>query len=144
MINQILAYLGAAFVLFFGVAHLIRTKRVVVNFGPISKENRYVIVMAWIAEGLALIFIGALVTTTTFVDASSPVTRAVYVLAFIGLNVLSIVSLFTKFKVKFLPFKFYPAFFTGASILILLAALLKDPRHPYFDTLFISLFDTSF
>ena len=139
MINQIFAYLGAAFVLFFGIAHLIPTKRVVVNFGDISKENRHVIMMAWIAEGMALIFIAVLVATATFVDAGSAVTRAVYWLAFIGLNVLSVLSLFTKFRVNFLPFKFYPALFTGASILILLAVLLKDPTPPGFKDHLIAL-----
>ncbi len=141
MINQVLAYLGAVFILFLGSAHLIHTKRVVVNFGDISKDNRHVIMMAWITEGMALIFIGALVVTVTFVDAASLVTRAVYWLTFLGLNVLSVVSLFTKFRVSFLPFKLYPVIFTGASILILLGALLKDSSNHQFDSYLISLFE---
>ena len=144
MINQLLAYFGATLVIFWGIAHLIPTKRVVVNFGDISKENRRVIMMAWIAEGLVLIFIGGLVATVTFVDATSPVTRAVYWLVFVGLNVLSVISLFTKFWVSFLPFKLSPIIFTGAAILILLAALLKKRNEPYFDTSLISLFDVVF
>jgi hypothetical protein len=45
------------------------------------------------------------------VDAASPVARAVYWLAVIGLNVLSVVSLFTGFKVNFIPFKLCPYIF---------------------------------
>lgn len=139
MLNQIFAYMGATLVIFWGTAHLIPTKRVVVNFGDISKDNRHVIMMAWIAEGLAPIFIGVLVAMVTFVDATSSVTRAVYWLAFLGLNAFSVLSLFTKFRVNFLPYKLYPVIFTGASILILLATLLKDPTPPYFKDHLITL-----
>jgi hypothetical protein len=124
MINQILAYIGAGFVAFWGIAHLFPTKGVVAGFGDISEDNRNIITMEWIVEGVALIFIGALVATVTVVDAASPVTRAVYWLAVIGLNALSVVSLFTGFKVNFIPFKLCPVIFTGASVLILLGILL--------------------
>jgi hypothetical protein len=124
VVNQILVYIGAAFVAFWGIAHLFPTKNVVADFGDISEDNRNIITMEWIVEGVALIFIGVLVATVTLVDAASPVTRAVYWLAFIGLNALSVVSTFTGFKVNFIPFKLCPVIFTGASILILLGMLL--------------------
>jgi len=124
MLNQILAYVGAGFVTFWGIAHLFPTKNVVADFGEISKDNRNIITMEWIVEGVALIFIGVLVATVTYIDVTSPVTRAVYWLAVVGLNALSVVSLFTGFKVNFIPFKLCPVIFTGASILILLGILL--------------------
>jgi hypothetical protein len=124
MVNQILAYIGAGFTTLWGAAHLFPTKNVVADFGDISEDNRNIITMEWIVEGVALIFIGALVATVTVVDAASPVTRTVYWLAVVGLNVLSVVSLFTGFKVNFIPFKLCPVIFTGASILILLGILL--------------------
>lgn len=124
MVNQILAYIGAGFTTLWGVAHLFPTRNVVAGFGEVSEDNRNIITMEWIVEGVALIFIGALVVTVTVVDPTSPVTRAVYWLAFIGLNALSVVSLFTGFKVNFIPFKLCPVIFTGASILILLGILL--------------------
>lgn len=124
MANQILAYIGAGFVSLWGISHLFPTKNVVEGFGEISEDNRNIIRMEWIIEGVAMIFIGALVATVTVVDPTSPVTRAVYWLAVIGLNVLSLVSLATGFKVNFIPFKLCPVIFTGASILILLGILL--------------------
>ena len=124
MLNQILAYTGAGFVAFWGIAHLFPTKNVVADFGDISEDNRNIITMEWIVEGVALIFIGALVAMVTVVDAASPVTNAVYWLTVIGLNALSVVSLFSGFKVNFIPFKLCPVIFTGASILILLGILL--------------------
>jgi hypothetical protein len=124
MVNQILAYIGAGLTTLWGIAHLFPTRNVVADFGDISEDNKEIITMEWIVEGVALIFIGALIATVTAVDASSPVTRAVYWLAVIGLNVLSVVSLFTGFKVNFIAFKLCPVIFTGASILILLAIVL--------------------
>lgn len=124
MINQVLAYIGAAFVILWGTAHLFPTKNVVTGFGDLSPDNRHIITMEWIVEGVALIFIGAVVAAVTFVDAASPVSRAVYWVTFIGLNVLSVVSLLTGFKVKFILFKLCPAIFTTASVLILLGAYL--------------------
>jgi hypothetical protein len=97
---------------------------VVADFGDISEDNRHIIMMEWIVEGVALIFIGVLVAMVTFIDAASPVTRAVYWLAVVGLNVLSVVSLFTGVKVNFIMFKLCPIIFTGASVFILLGIFL--------------------
>ena len=124
MINQILIYIGAGLTALWGVTHLFPTKNVVAGFGDISEDNRNIITMEWIVEGVALIFMGALVATVTAVDATSPVTHSVYWLVVIGLNVLSVVSLFTGFKVNFIPFKLCPVIFTGSSILISLGTLL--------------------
>jgi hypothetical protein len=124
MVNQIFAYIGAGLTTLWGVTHLFPTKNVVADFGDISEDNRNIIKMEWIVEGVALIFIGVLVATVTAVDASSPVTISVYWLSIIGLNILSLVSLFTGFKVKFLPFKLCPVIFTGSSIFIALGLYL--------------------
>ena len=80
--------------------------------------------MEWINEGATLIFIGVLVATVTFLDPNNMISQAVYWLAFIMLNILSLISLFTGFKVNFIPFKLCPVIFTGSSILILLGLLL--------------------
>ena len=134
MVNQILAYIGAGLTTLWGIAHLFPTRNVVVDFGDISEDNRHIITMEWIVLAprqfprnvglIALTFIGVLVATVTIVDATSPVTRAVYWLAVIGLNVLSVVSLFTGVKVNFIMFKLCPVIFTGASVLILLGMFL--------------------
>ena len=57
MINQTLFYLGSFFLFFWGVAHLIPTKFVVQGFGNISPDNRRIITMEWIVEGVFLIFL---------------------------------------------------------------------------------------
>ena len=123
MHNPIFLYFGAFCVFFWGLAHLFPTKAVVRGFGDISADNRRIIAMEWIVEGVALMFIGATVAAVTFIDHAGAAARAVYWLAFAALNVLSVVSLFTGFKVRQVPFKLCPVIFSGASILILLGFL---------------------
>jgi hypothetical protein len=124
MIDQILLYLGAFFTFAWGVAHLFPTKSVVEGFGEISQDNKRIIAMEWIVEGVSLIFIGLLVAAVTWIDRNSTVSRVIYWICFAELNVLSIVSLLTGFRVGFLPFKLCPVIFTGSSILIILGSLL--------------------
>ena len=124
MSDLILIYLGAALTALWGIAHLFPTKSVVEGFGDISIDNKRIITMEWIVEGVALIFIGLLVAAVTYFDLSSLVSRVVYVLAAIGLLVLAIVSIFTGFKVSFVPFKLCPFIFTLSAVLIFIGGVL--------------------
>ena len=58
MISDILLYTGAIIIFLWGVAHIVPTKSVVSGFGTISEDNKRIITMEWIAEGLTLCFIG--------------------------------------------------------------------------------------
>jgi hypothetical protein len=117
-------YVASAFLLFWGVAHLFPTKSVVKGFGGISLDSKRIITMEWIIEGVFLIFIAALISIVTYMDNSSSVSKMVYWFCFVALNVLSVISLLTGFKVRFLPFKLCPVIFTAASLLIVLGILL--------------------
>jgi hypothetical protein len=78
MLNNILLYLGAAILCVWGVAHIIPTHNVVSGFGPLSDDNRINITMEWVAEGLALAFVGALVAlVTAFGGPNDPLARLV-------------------------------------------------------------------
>ena len=120
MVNKIFLYLGAVLPLFWGVAHLFPTNSVVKGFGDISLDNRRIIIMEWIIEGGALIFVGVIIAAVTYVDPTNAVSKVIYVVAFIFLNILSVISLMTGFKINFIPFKLCPVIFTSSSILILL------------------------
>ena len=124
MINQILLFLGAAIPLLWGIAHLFPTRSVVSSFGDISLDNRRIITMEWIIEGVALIFIGLLVSVVTLVDYGHFVSTTVYWLSAAALLVLAVVSLFTGFRISFLPFKLCPYLFTTAAILIVAGTLI--------------------
>ena len=93
--DLILLYLGSGLTVIWGVAHLFPTKSVVQGFGEISIDNKRIITMEWITEGLALIFIGVLVATVTVIDPSNVVSTAIYFISVIMLLVMALLSLFT-------------------------------------------------
>jgi len=122
-VNNASFYLGAAIPAVWGVAHLFPTRNVVRGFGDLSVDNQRVITMEWINEGATLVFIGSLVAAVTWIDPAAAVSRAVYWLCIVMLNTLSVISLFTGFRVRFIAYRLCPVVFTGASLL-LLAGLL--------------------
>jgi hypothetical protein len=65
MVNVVLLYLGSVIIIIWGIAHLVPTGSIVKGFGEISRDNRLIITMDWIAEGLTLCFIGLLVLFVT-------------------------------------------------------------------------------
>ena len=119
----ILLYIGSGLTIIWGISHLIPTRNVVNDFGDISKDNRHIITMEWIVEGVSLIFIGVLVMVVTLIDPNTLVSNAVFITSGIGLFVLALVALFTGFKVNFLPFKLCPFVLTLSAVLILVGAL---------------------
>jgi hypothetical protein len=123
MTDQILLYIGAALTLLWGIAHLFATKSVVQGFGEISLDNRRIITMEWLIEGVALIFIDILVATVTSIDHASPVSKAVYLVSVAALFALALISLFTGFKVRFLPFELCPVIFSFSAALILAGSI---------------------
>lgn len=124
MFNQILFYLGGVITLVWGIAHLFPTKSVVKGFGEISIDNKHIITMEWIIEGIALIFIGVIVIGVTIIDHIAKVSTFIYLASVIVLLLLAVISLFTGFKVNFLPFKLCPFLFSFSAILVLLGCVL--------------------
>ncbi len=122
MINLVFLFVGAALAILWGIAHLFPTGSVVKGFGAISTDNKNIITMEWIIEGIFLIFIGMLVGIVTLIDPKNSVSMAMYVLSGVGLIVLALVSLFTGFMVKFIPFRLCPFIFTASAVLIILGA----------------------
>ena len=120
--DMVLLYAGAAAAAVWGIVHLIPTRKVAAGFGAISDDNRKIITMEWIAEGAFLIFIGTIVILATSVDHTADVSRTAYVVSAAALIGLAIVSLFTGFRVKYLPFRLCPVIFTASAALILTGA----------------------
>jgi len=76
--------------------------------------------MEWFNERFSLIFMGLLVIIVTAINKNNDkVVKAVYFLAFIMLAAMSVLSIFTGFKIDFLPFKLCPFIFTISGLLIL-------------------------
>ena len=120
MANLILIIVGAILTMVWGVAHLFATKGVVKDFGEISKDNKNIIIMEWIIEGITLIFIGVLVILVSLIDSGmSTSSKWVYLSCSILLFGLAILSLFTGARVNFIVFKLCPVIFTLSGVLIL-------------------------
>lgn len=124
MPNQLLLFIGSSVTVLWGVAHLFPTKSVVKDFGDITGDNKNIITMEWIVEGVSLIFMGLIVAGVTFINRDSNVSAFIYIVSALMLLVLAVVSLFTGFKVNFLPFKLCPFLFTISAILILTGTLV--------------------
>jgi hypothetical protein len=117
-----LLYVAAALTGLWGIAHLFATRGVVAGFGELTADNRRIITMEWIVEGVALVSLASLVAAVTAVDAAARVSSAAYAVAIAALLVLALVSLATGFRVAFLPFRLCPFIFTLSAVLIALGA----------------------
>lgn len=96
----------------------------VAGFGDLTADNRRIITMEWIVEGVALISLGTLVVVVTLVDPAASAATAAYTVAIVTLIVLAGVALFTGFRIAFLPFRLCPVIFSLSAILIALGAWL--------------------
>jgi uncharacterized membrane protein YwaF len=120
-----LIYISGILTLLWGIAHLFPTAGVVEDFGAISSDNKLIITMEWIVEGLTLIFLGVLAIVITKTDTESKLARNVYILIIGMLFSLAILSLFTGFGVDLLPFKLCPIIFSASAILIIVGMKSK-------------------
>lgn len=119
---NIFSIIGASLTMIWGISHLFPTKNVVNGFGSISEDNKRIIRMEWINEGITLIFIGMIIILTVIFTGSIPVYLSLSVI--VMLLVLSVISLFTGFKIKFLPFRLCPVIFTLSAVLIGIGIIL--------------------
>lgn len=124
MTDQIFLYLGSTLTTIWGVAHLFPTNSVVKGFGDITTDNKRIITMEWIIEGVFLIFIGFLCAGLTFLDHKNIISIYVFIFSSVFLFILAIISLFTGFRVNFWPYKLCPFIFSLSSILIIIGTLL--------------------
>lgn len=125
MLRDILLYTGSIIVVLWGIAHIvIPTKTVVEGFGPISVDNRHILTMEWIMEGLTLCFIGILVTLAFALGgAYDPVTKVVLKVSSVMLFSMAIVSIFTGARTPVLPMRLCPVIFVSVALIYWLTSL---------------------
>lgn len=125
MLRHILLYTGSAAIAFWGLMHLVKTRPVVRGFEPLTDDNRLVLTMEWILEGVTLYFIAALVVLVTLVGGSATsMANLVYRGSGIMLMVMAGVSLFTGARASPLPYKLCPPIFGSVAVLYLVASAL--------------------
>ena len=123
--KKTLLYIAGALTFLWGISHLFPTTNVVRDFGNISFDNKMILTMEWITEGMTLIFLGLLTAIVTMIETKSRLSSTIYVSIAGMLFALAILSLFTGFRVNFLPFKLCPVIFSTSAILILIGNQLK-------------------
>lgn len=123
MTSNLFYYLGGIIPLFMGIVHFFPTKSVVNGFGNISADNKLIITMEWIVEGVMLIFVGTIIIGVTTLGPTNNVGIFIYMSSIIVLLALSTISFFTGRKVDKLPIKICPLLYTISSILLFFAML---------------------
>ena len=122
--NESLLYVAAGLTGVWGAAHLFATRGVVAGFGELTADNRRIITMEWIVEGVALLAVAAFVVAVTAIDPLGTASTSVYAVAIGALLTLAGVSLATGFRVAFLPFRLCPFIFGLSAALIAAGAWL--------------------
>ena len=125
MINDILLYVGAAVITLWGIAHIVPTKSVVTGFGKMSQDNRRIITMEWIAEGLTLCFIGLLVLfVTIWGEAPNQTSAIVYLTSAVMLVVMAVLTSMTGARTSIVPIKICPFVKIVVAMLFFLGTVL--------------------
>jgi hypothetical protein len=125
MIGDVILYVGSALITVWGIAHIVPTKSVVNGFGAISEDNKRIIIMEWIAEGLTLCFIGLLVLLITILGgAQSQASIVVYRASAVMLVVMAALTSFTGARTSVVPIKICPFVTTAVAILFFLGTVL--------------------
>jgi len=123
--NEVLLYTGSAISIVWGIAHLAPTKPIVKGFGDISADNKRIITMEWLAEGLTLIFIGLLVLlVTALYDYTNAISILVYRVSAGMLVIVSTLTAVTGARTKVIPIKLCPFVKITVAVLFILGSVL--------------------
>ena len=124
-LGEILVLIGGGAIFLWGLGHIAPTKAVVAGFEPISIDNRRILVMEWLVEGLTLCFVGLLAIVTVLVlgaDARGTVLVARMLAGF--LLALAGLSLMTGARTSIIPMKLCPFVKTAVAALLITGSLL--------------------
>ncbi len=121
--NDTLAYIAAALVGLWGVAHAIPTTQVVAGFEPITADNRRVLVQEWLAEAFTMWGLAAVIIVSSVVGgAGSEVTAWVYRVVAGLLLALAVLTALTGARTPVVWFKICPVLLTTSAALLLVAS----------------------
>ena len=125
MTNETLVYVGSSIIIAWGVAHLIPTGAIVRGFGEISEDNKKIMAMESIAEGLTLIFLGALPLVFTILSGpQGKPADIVYLACAVMLLVMAVLTLLTGSRTSQIPYKICPVIKTAVAVLFILGSVL--------------------
>ncbi|HUO37831.1 MAG TPA: hypothetical protein VMU34_08320 [Mycobacterium sp.] len=121
---HLLAYIAAALVAVWGIAHAVPTKRVVAGFAPITADNRRILTQEWLAESLTMWGTAALVVAVTASRADVQLTAIVYRVSAGLLVGLAVLTALTGARTPIVWFKVCPVLLGASAALLLVASVL--------------------
>jgi len=125
MLGPLLNYLASAVIIGWGVAHIVPTREVVKSLGEAAIDSRRIMEIEWVAEGLALVFIGlSTFVLTVAAGLADPVAVLVYRMNAAALIVFAVWTYLAGFKTDVLPVKLCPAVLSTAAGLIVIATIV--------------------
>ena len=121
----LLAYVASAILIAWGSAHLAPTRTVAASFGAISADNRRILVMEWMAEGITHIALGVLVILATAIEgAGDATTKLIYIVSAAVLLTLAGLTAVTGSRTQVIWFRVCPFVLTAAGALLVAASLV--------------------
>ncbi|HXZ77445.1 MAG TPA: hypothetical protein VEH31_42145 [Streptosporangiaceae bacterium] len=120
---QVLAYVAAALIGVWGIAHAVPTKRVVAGFAPITTDNRRVLTQEWLAESFTMWAMAALVVVVTITAGDTRVTAIVYRVVAGLLLALAALTALTGARTPVVWFKVCPVLLAASAALLLVASI---------------------
>ena len=120
---QVLAYVAAALVAGWGIAHAIPTTRVVAWFGPTTVDIRRVFTQEWLAESFTMWGMAALVVAVTMAGPHTQVTGIVYRVVAGLLVALAILTALAGARTQKVWFKVCPVLLASSAALLLVASV---------------------
>lgn len=126
MYSSVMLYAGSAIIIAWGLAHVvIPTKDILDGFGPITPDNRRILLMEWLMEGVLLVFVGVLVALVRVfapIDEFTP--TVVYRVSAAVLLVMAGISVTTGARTRIGPMRLCPLVFAATAVLFLLPTVL--------------------
>jgi hypothetical protein len=122
--SDVLAYLSAALVTAWGVAHVVPTPRVMAGFEPITPDNRRVVLQEWLGEAFAMWGIAAFVVIATVVGAGTDVADWIYRVAAVLLVAIAALTGFTGARTPVVWFKVCVLLLGCSAALLLIASVV--------------------
>ncbi len=119
---HVLAYLAAALIAAWGIAHAVPTKRVVAGFAPITADNRRVLTQEWLAESFTMWGMATLVVAVTATATDIQVTAIVYRVVAVLLIALAVLTALTGARTPIVWFKVCPVLLATSAALLLVAS----------------------
>lgn len=125
MVSIVLVMIGGILPCLWGITHIFPLKGVVNDFGEISIDNKRILQMEWLTEAITLIFIGVVIFAILLIGEPASLTaRVVYGVLCFKLLSMTILSLFTGFKINFFPYKLCPIFFGSAMVCLFIGGII--------------------